>query len=316
MSATLRALWARAVRWYQGHSQRDRRIIAAVGIAVGLYLLDIVLVEPVRAYRQGVADEIAAGQEQLERAARFTAAAPALRAERDELRRKLDQARGRLLPGDTATLGAAALQDKTNSIAAEKGLTVQSTQVMKDEAADPFRRVAVRLTLSAEPKPLAEFLSAVEYTQQLSIPFIEVSRRGATPGKTGPRTLQATVEVSGYVQQGKSGKAGGEHAEGEAAAEAASAEAVEGEAATPPTTTTPAAGGASTTVAGRAAPSTTTPPAPAGAPPGAAAPAPTPPSTVPAAPPTTGPAAPSTTMPAPPPPPPSTPATTPPGGEG
>ncbi len=297
MSASLRALWARAVHWYQGHSQRDRRIIAAVGIAIGLYLLDVTLVEPVRAYRQRVADEIAAGQEQLERAARFVAAAPALRTERDDLRRKLDQAKGRLLPGDTATLGAAALQDKTNSIAAEKGLTVQSTQVMKDEAADPFRRVAVRLTLSAEPKPFAEFLAAVEYGQQLSIPFIEASRRGATPGKTGPRTIQATVEVSGYVQQAKNGKADAERAEGEAAEGAAAAENAEGEAAPAPTTTAPAAGGPSTTLpAAGATPSTTVVPNP---------PAATPPSTVaplPTTPPPTAPATipPPTTLPAPP----------------
>lgn len=226
MSFDLRELWGGLVRWYQGHSQRDRRIIAAVGVAIGLYLLDLVLVEPVRAYRQGVADEIAAGHDELERAARFVAAAPVLKAERDDLRKRLDQAKTRLLPGDTGTLGAAALQEKANAIANEKGLTIQSTQVMKEEAADPFRKVAVRLTMSAEPKALAEFLAAVEYGQQLSVPFIEVSRRGATPGKAGPRTLQATVEVSGYVRQAKGGKPA--DAESEAEAEAAQAAAPEG----------------------------------------------------------------------------------------
>jgi type II secretory pathway component PulM len=199
----LRELWGRVVRWYAGHETRDRRILAAVGIAVALYLVDVALIEPVRGYRQSVADEIAAGEEALERAARFAAAVPGLKAERDELRRRLEQAKTRLLPGGTGTLGAAALQEKTNSIAAEKGVTVQSTQVMKEEVVEPFRKVAVRLTLSSELKPLAELLAAIEYGQQLSVPFIEISRRGAVAGQKGPRTLQASVEVDGFVESGK-----------------------------------------------------------------------------------------------------------------
>jgi len=157
-------------------------------------------VEPLVHYRPAVAEEIAEGQEQLERGARFLAAADSVRAERNDLRQRLDQAKERLLPGGSGTLGAAALQERANSIAAEKGIAVQSTQVMKEEAADPFRKVAIRLTLSGELKPFSEFIAGLEYgAQQLAIPFVEVSRRGAVPGAKGPRTLAATVEVSGYL---------------------------------------------------------------------------------------------------------------------
>ena len=62
---------------------------------------------------------------------------------------------------------------------------MQSTQVMKEEAVDPFRKVAVRLTLSGELKPFAELVSGLEYGQQLAIPFVEVNRRGAVPGAKG-----------------------------------------------------------------------------------------------------------------------------------
>jgi hypothetical protein len=70
---------------------------------------------------------------------------------------------------------------------------------MKEEQVDPYRKVAVRLTLSGEIKPFAELVSGLEYGQQLGIPFVEVSRRGAVPGAKGPRTLSATVEVTGFV---------------------------------------------------------------------------------------------------------------------
>jgi len=196
----VRQLWSAAQRWYATHSQRDRYILLAVAVAAGLSVVYIVLVEPLVHYRRRVGEEIAEGQEQLERGARFLAAADTLRAERDDLRKRLDQAQERLLPGGSGTLGAAALQERANAIAAEKGIAVQSTQVMKEEAADPFRKVAIRLTLSGELKPFSEFVAGLEYgPQQLTVPFLEVTRRGAVPGVKGPRTLAATVEVSGYL---------------------------------------------------------------------------------------------------------------------
>jgi len=196
----LRALWAFARSWYAEHSARDRRIVAGVGVAVALSLVYVGAVEPLRAYRRRVAEEISEGHDRLERAARFVAAVDTLRAERAELKKRLAQAQSRLLPGDSGTLAAAALQERANTLASEKGVSVLSTQVMREEAADPFRKVAVRLTLSAELKPFADLVSGLEYgPQQLTVPFVEVSRRGAIPGAKGPRLLSATVEVSGYL---------------------------------------------------------------------------------------------------------------------
>jgi len=211
-----RALWAQVVRWYAARPPRDRRIWGGVGVLVALSLLYLGVVKPVIGYRQGVKREIGEGLDQLEHARRFLAAADGLRAERDDQRQKLAQAKQRLLPGSSGTLGAAALQERANSLAAEKGVTVQSTQVMKEEPADPFRKIAIRLTLSGELRPLAELLSGLEYgPQQLSIPFIEISRRGAVAGAKGPRTLSATVEVNGYLEGEQANKAEVEPGEGE-----------------------------------------------------------------------------------------------------
>ncbi len=213
----LRALWAQAVGWYAAHSTRDRRIVTGVGALAALSVLYVGVVQPLVHYRQRGKTEIEEGEEQLERAEHFLAVADAKRAERDELRKKLGEAKERLLPGSSATLGAAALQERANALAAEKGITVQSTQVMKEEAAEPFHKIAIRLTLSGELKPFAEFVSGLEYgPQQLSIPFLEVSRRGAAAAAVkGPRVLQATVEVSGYLQGAPPTKAEAEPGEGE-----------------------------------------------------------------------------------------------------
>jgi Tfp pilus assembly protein PilO len=199
----LQAVFARVLAWYNTYSERDRRIILGVVIAIVASLVYVGVIEPILDYRKGVEQEIVDGQEELERSMRFLSAKDTLKAERDDLKKRLAQAKARLLPGGTATLGAAALQERANALAAEKGITVQSTQVMKEEALDPYRKVAVRLTLSGELKPLADFVSALEFGQQLVVPFIEVSRRGAVVGAKGPRTLSITVEVNGFVQGGK-----------------------------------------------------------------------------------------------------------------
>jgi hypothetical protein len=265
----LRRLWTQAVRWYGTHSERDRRILAVVGVLIGLSLLYKGAVEPLVHYRAQVKEEIEKGQEQLSGADRFLAAADGLRAERDELRQKLVQAKQRLLPGSSGTLGAAALQERANLLAAEKGITVQSTQVMKEDAVEPFHKIAIRLTLSGELKSVAELLYGLEYgPQQLSIPFMEISRRGAVAGAKGPRTLSATIEVTGYLEGEKAGKAEAEPAEGEGdAADAAPGPAGEGAAGGPPAP--PAAAPAADPAAAApvapvapAAPPATPPPAP------------------------------------------------------
>jgi Type II secretion system (T2SS), protein M subtype b len=199
LRARLQALFGGLQRWYAGHSRRDQRIVLGVLALAGFSVVYLWAWVPLRVYRQTVADEIVEGQEQLARASRTLGSADSLKVERETLEKKLKQARERLLPGRGGTLGAAALQERTNSLAAEKGITVQSTQVMKEEALDPYRKVSVRLTLSGELKPFAELVSGLEYGQQLSVPIVEVNRRGAVPGAKGPRTLSATIEVAGFV---------------------------------------------------------------------------------------------------------------------
>lgn len=202
-------------RWYAAHGERDRRIILGVAIAVALAVLYVGVVEPVLAYRASVAEEMIEGQERLAQAERFVGALESLRAERNELRQKLAQARERLLPGDTGAIAAAALQDRVNAIAAERGITVQSTQVMREEEVAPFRKVSVRLTLSGELRAFAGLLADLEYGQHaLRVPFMEISRRGAAVARA-PRALSISLEVSGYQ---------GSKAEPEPPAEAAPAE--------------------------------------------------------------------------------------------
>jgi hypothetical protein len=198
----LAAYWQPVARWYAGYSRRDQRIILGVLVAVGLSLLYVGPIETIRNHRASVLEEIGDAQAQVQRSEKTLRGLEALRRERDDLKQRLKVARQNLLPGGSGTLGAAALEARASDLAREKGVEIRTKQVMREEPAEPFRRVSVRLTLAGEIGPLAGMLSGLEYEDHFTVPFMELSRRGAMVNVNAPRTITATLEVSGFVSSG------------------------------------------------------------------------------------------------------------------
>src|SRR5205814_723824 len=127
---------------------------------------------------------------------------------------------------------------------------IQSTQVMREETVGDFRRIAVRITVTGELHPLADFLSAVEFgPRRVALPYVEVSRRGAVLRGQSGRALAATIEVTAFLQGADTQAAKAEIAEG-----APSAPAVE-----------PSAEGSAPSAAGSPAATPESPPGTAGA---------------------------------------------------
>lgn len=206
LRARLAEMWAPVARWYAGYSRRDQRIILGVAIAAGLSLLYVGPIEMLRDYRRGVLEDAADGQQGIERALKTLRGVEGLRRERDELKQRLKAARANLLPGGSGTLGAAALEERASQLASSKGVEVRTKQVMREEVAGPFRRVAVRLTLAGDVGGIGGMLAGLEYDNHFTVPFMELSRRGALVGANVPRTLTATIEVAGYVSSGEGGE--------------------------------------------------------------------------------------------------------------
>lgn len=204
----LQGSWAPVGRWFARYSQRDQRIILGVAIVAGLSFLYVGPVEMVRTYRHGVLEEIGDGEAEVERALKTLRGLEGLRRERDELKARLKSERANLLPGGSGTLGAAALEERASELAKAKGVEVRTKQVMREEVVDPFRKVAMRFTLAGDVGAIAGMLAALEYDHHFTVPFMELSRRGALVAANAPRTLTATVEVSGYVSSGDGGGEG------------------------------------------------------------------------------------------------------------
>lgn len=189
-------------RWARLSGRERQLIIAAAGV-LGLLLLRYLVISPFMAYRENLQDDIASYRERLENATAYLARAGDIAQQREQLRARVEQVRSQLIPGDTPTLAAANLQNTLHGLAGERGVEIQSTQVMRDETVGDFRRVAVRITVTGELKGLAEFLGALEHgPQRVSIPFLEIGRRGVVLRGKGGRTLSATIEVSAFLREG------------------------------------------------------------------------------------------------------------------
>jgi len=188
--------------WWARLNARERRLIGAAGVVLALLLLRFLIVSPFLSYREGLQDEIVSHREMLQNDQAYLARATDITKQLQMLRARYAEIRGQLTPGDTPTLAAASLQDTLHTLATDKGITIQSTQVMREETIGDFRRIAVRITVTGELRELAEFLTAVEYGQRrLSISFLEISRRGAVLRGQSARALAATIEVNAFLQE-------------------------------------------------------------------------------------------------------------------
>jgi general secretion pathway protein M len=129
---------------------------------------------------------------------------------RDVLEQRYRQAQGRLVAGSTPTQVGAELQGRLSSLANDAQLQVLSSQILKEEEVEGFRRVGVRLTLSGTLEGVARLVSSVETgDQDLAVTLLEINRKlGASRRPTPSRVtsaaaaspLTATMEVKTFMQ--------------------------------------------------------------------------------------------------------------------
>ena len=135
-------------------SARERRLIGAAGGVLGLFLVHLLVISPFLSYRAGPAGrDRGASREARERQglsgahrrhhAPARAAAEALSS---RCTRSSSRATRRRSPPPTS-------RTRCTASAGEKGVEIQSTQVMRDDTVGEFRRIAVRITVTGDLKP-------------------------------------------------------------------------------------------------------------------------------------------------------------------
>jgi len=122
----------------------------------------------------------------------------AVRRQAEQLAARLREAEARLIPGETPTQVGAELQGRLSAMASEAGLNVLSSQILKEEEVDGFRRVGVRLTLSGKLEGIMRLLTSVETgSTDLAVTFLEINRKlGATRRPVLNRAVTTAVAAS------------------------------------------------------------------------------------------------------------------------
>lgn len=201
-------------RW-NALSGRERALVGgAIAMAVVVVLRYGVMPET-EEFDSGSVDAPWVQVAKIENYRRVLARSAAVEKQTAEIEARLKAQQDRLTGGATATQVAAELQGAVSAMAAEAGLNVLSSQILKEEETEGAKRVGVRLTLSGELTGVAKLVAAVEGgAKDLVISHLEVNRKlgstrrpptmpnkAAEPAAAQP-PLTVSVEVKTFMRQG------------------------------------------------------------------------------------------------------------------
>lgn len=177
--------------------------LAAIGILFAVLMaIYSVLVLPLAAAYGQINGAIAQSTDLLARYQRVTAQYPDLKG----LLKRVNAdhtASGVYLPGDTDALAAARLQEIVNSKVETNGAQVRSVQILPTREDGDFRRVGVRIQLTATIAAVARILYAFEAGDTfLFVDNLEISnrKRRRRAGEQVDPELLVRLDLTGYVR--------------------------------------------------------------------------------------------------------------------
>ncbi len=182
-----------------------RRILALALVVAVLAALWLFLAQPVTAKFAAYRQDIAQSNEFLTRYRRLAGG-------REDLEKALERARraraatGRFLAGSSAEIVAAGLQNDVKKIISASGGELKSTQLLAHEDEKEWRRVTIRVNMSAGVEATTKIFHAIESANpylflgnvQIRAPRISKRRRVKTTAAQG--VLQVRYDVHGYMR--------------------------------------------------------------------------------------------------------------------
>ena len=182
-----------------------RRILALALLIAVLAALWLFLAQPVMAkfagYRQGIAQanefltryrRVAGGREALEKAL--------------ERARRARAATGRFLEGSSTEIVAAGLQNDVKTIISASGGELKSTQLLPHEDEKEWRRVTIRVNMSAGVEATTQIFHAIEsanpylFLGNVQIRAPRISKRRRTKATAAQGVLRVRYDVHGYMR--------------------------------------------------------------------------------------------------------------------
>ncbi len=180
---------------------RFAAIALSLGVLVGLYAFALA---PLTASYGETEQAISQARDLLDRYRRIAASRPALQTRLNELTTRQSEI-GIYLGGGTDALAVADLQELVNKTVEAGGGRLRSIQILPVKTDGAFRRVGVRVQMTATVTQLVRVLYALEAGRTfLFVDNLEVSNRRARRRRNQPvdmdPTLLVRLDLSGYLR--------------------------------------------------------------------------------------------------------------------
>ena len=183
-----------------GWVSRLAALALSAGVAFALYVF---VVAPIVAGYAETDAAVAQATELLDRYRRVAAARPALQERLDALKSRQSEI-GTYLGGETDALAGAELQELVNATVAKSGGGLRSVQILPVKDDGGFRRIGVRVQMTASIAQVLRVLHGLEAgSTLLFIDNLEVSNRRARRRRNQPvemdPTLLVRLDLFGYL---------------------------------------------------------------------------------------------------------------------
>jgi Tfp pilus assembly protein PilO len=181
-------------------SDRDKRFLAVGGLAVVVYLLITLVINPIYSTQVRNDREI---QEKIRFIQKYyevlnqKAYYEKKNKQNEEVQKSLSR---RFLEGKKPGLAAAGLQKILEGFASKSSIKVDRVRVEKHKFTESFMVIPIEITLRASLKNLTQFIYQIESYEKFLVIEELNSRR---INKTDPEQLQATILISGFILNGE-----------------------------------------------------------------------------------------------------------------
>ncbi len=155
--------------FWQRLSRRERGLVVATLVILGVMLGRYLLVDPLLERREWVKGQLVTQPQLLEKNLRYIGQKDELAAALESGRSAIKAIEPRLLSGDTPSVHASDLQEVVQSLATKEGTQVITTRVLNPESAGAFFKIAIQIEIGGQVEQIASLIRGIETSPKLLI---------------------------------------------------------------------------------------------------------------------------------------------------
>ena len=179
-------------------------VIAGIAICILIYVFALV---PLLEAAKKTEEEIALKKRTILKYKEFLQNRKAVEEELDRTLKQYEEARERLLPGETPQIGAASLQEIVKGLSEKNGIAIRSFRMLEPKEMDSFRKISIQVDFNpiSSVLSLGQFIYDIEHHQkELMISEMDLLVFNIRM----PNSVQGSMVVSGLMKGGKTKEKG------------------------------------------------------------------------------------------------------------